>query len=554
MRIIRKLLFALLLCYAVIATISAVMAFPPVLILLIAVGIWAVRKGADDPEETESVSSKAPLTKVPTKADQIEKPKRTRNGGEEVAPSKELAFQYAALILEDAIERHHSEYKKSNYPNALENVLTLKDYQTYGIPGDLVEITLKNGKRHGACRSFRFGLFGWSALSHEGSIGGRWEPFRGMKWYERSFEDDAACFEFYSDKDARCFELFHEIRGITIGKMTAAAIDECARACATTCQELDTAVNNFISILPSSLFTDPDLHDILLVGLCLNDDLMRSWRSLGPYSAEELEHPAYTQAVDLFAALTGITKSKLEIDHRLASMTTYLLVRKKLVESYSEKWSGIIGAVDGDPVLPNLDSYISNAVNRGHVRSDDCESLACLTYYLIGLQSKSLPDYQKEFYKVKEAVASAERERYNHQLTASLLSEVSVCQENRHVDIEDIDEMSGDEFEQAVCRLFCKMGYSAYVTKQSGDQGVDVVAERGSVRIGIQAKRYGYPVGNSAVQETIAGRAFYGCTSSMVITNSTFTKSAIELARVNSVVLWDRAALQKKLMEYPITD
>lgn len=33
----------------------------------------------------------------------------------------------------------------------------------------------------------------------------------------------------------------------------------------------------------------------------------------------------------------------------------------------------------------------------------------------------------------------------------------------------------------------------------------------------------------------------------MVITNSSFTKSAIELAKVNDVILWDRNILTDKL-------
>lgn len=473
-------------------------------------------------------------------------------------PSREQSAHRIALLLSAKVEKCSLEFTAAGYPEVLLNALTLGDFKVYGVPGDLVEITSESEHSGKAlvCRRFRYNVLGWSAVSHGRRLEGRWDPFHKIDQSEMMFvRDGMTKFCFYSEKDIRCFKRFHKRRGKTVDKMTRAAADECARICVTRHREMDTAVNNYTSILPSALFTDPDYYNVLLCGFCLSDALIWSQLPLNPYPAQEaLEHPAYIQAMDLFGALTGIAESKLEIDHRLAPMTAFLLIRKRLIEYYSGKWLEIAGVADGDPISLNPDRYICSAVDKGYVRSDDYDTLACLTYYLIGSKTRLPSRYSEAFNKVQEAVASAERERYNHQLTASLLSEVAVGQENRHVDIEGIDEMNGDEFEQAVCRLFCKMGYSAYVTKQSGDQGVDVVAERGSVRIGIQAKRYGYPVGNSAVQETIAGRAFYGCTSSMVITNSTFTKSAIELARVNSVVLWDRAALQKKLMEYPITD
>ena len=96
------------------------------------------------------------------------------------------------------------------------------------------------------------------------------------------------------------------------------------------------------------------------------------------------------------------------------------------------------------------------------------------------------------------------------------------------------------------------MGYSARVTQHSGDQGVDVIAEKGTAKLAIQAKCYGSAVGNSAVQEAVAGMAYYGCNKAMVVSNSTFTKGASELARANGVVLWGRDVIKQKLLDYPV--
>ena len=115
--------------------------------------------------------------------------------------------------------------------------------------------------------------------------------------------------------------------------------------------------------------------------------------------------------------------------------------------------------------------------------------------------------------------------------------------------IDDIDLMGGSEFEEFVALLFKKMGYSSQVTKQSGDQGLDVIAIKNGTKIGIQAKCYSNTVGYAAIQEAVAGKSFYKCDNVLVITNNYFTTAAIELAQANDVILWNRDMLKEKIKE-----
>ena len=115
--------------------------------------------------------------------------------------------------------------------------------------------------------------------------------------------------------------------------------------------------------------------------------------------------------------------------------------------------------------------------------------------------------------------------------------------------LDDIDLMSGTEFEEFVSTLFRQMGYNTKITQTTGDQGIDVIAVKNGVKLGIQAKCYTNTVGNSAVQEAVAGKGYYSCDKVMVITNNYFTSSAASLAQSNNVVLWDRDFLKMKLKE-----
>lgn len=109
--------------------------------------------------------------------------------------------------------------------------------------------------------------------------------------------------------------------------------------------------------------------------------------------------------------------------------------------------------------------------------------------------------------------------------------------------ITDTDIMTGSQFENFVAMIFSLLGYKTFVTPASGDQGIDIIAEKNNEKVGIQAKCYSNAVTNSAIQEVKAGMAHYNCTKGIVVTNNIFTRSAIALAESNEIVLWNRQKL-----------
>lgn len=97
--------------------------------------------------------------------------------------------------------------------------------------------------------------------------------------------------------------------------------------------------------------------------------------------------------------------------------------------------------------------------------------------------------------------------------------------------------MRGPEWEAFLVDVFHLLGGATEPIGKSGDQGVDIIVDIGQQRYAVQAKGYFSSVGNSAVQEAVAGMAHYGCNCSAVITNSRFTAGAIALAESNCCVL-----------------
>ena len=109
--------------------------------------------------------------------------------------------------------------------------------------------------------------------------------------------------------------------------------------------------------------------------------------------------------------------------------------------------------------------------------------------------------------------------------------------------IQQVDLMSGKDFEFFIASILENLGYSVNVTKQTRDFGADIIIEKNLKRIVVQTKRYSKKVSLSAIQEAYSSMIKYKATQSWVVTNNFFTQSAIELANTNNVVLIDRYKL-----------
>ena len=111
-----------------------------------------------------------------------------------------------------------------------------------------------------------------------------------------------------------------------------------------------------------------------------------------------------------------------------------------------------------------------------------------------------------------------------------------------------IDRMDGKTFEKACADILKHNGFSKIrITGRSGDGGVDILANKGSIKYAIQCKRYKNKLGNSSIQEVFSGKAYYHCDKAVVMTNSYFTRPAIQYAQQLHVELWDRDYLKNQL-------
>lgn len=109
---------------------------------------------------------------------------------------------------------------------------------------------------------------------------------------------------------------------------------------------------------------------------------------------------------------------------------------------------------------------------------------------------------------------------------------------------DEFDAMSPLGYEAYIKGLLEQNGWEATLTAASGDQGIDIKATLRGITAVFQCKKYSRPVGNSAVQEIIAGREFEKAHLAAVVSNAGYTTSAKQLASSADVRLLHHSEIQ----------
>lgn len=237
----------------------------------------------------------------------------------------------------------------------------------------------------------------------------------------------------------------------------------------------------------------------------------------------------------------------------LAYIALIRSLKEIALDYYSNEFEQLYGGYFTSLPEMDLDNCIKSYYQIDLInKKDDEKNVGYLTYYLFKNNKFPGKSLLEAFELVKEKVNNMENiiklQSFENQLLHT--TNVKFRKEFENISINDIDLMTGKEFESFVYDLFERMGYSVRLTPSSRDQGIDLIATKNGLSIGIQAKRYSVKVSNKAIQEAVAGMKYYNLSKVIVVTNSYFTKSAIQLAEANEIILWDRTVLTEKIKDF----
>lgn len=314
--------------------------------------------------------------------------------------------------------------------------------------------------------------------------------------------------------------------------------------------KINSMVKNFIEVIDENLFVDFQLNKVFVEQYLHRNELCELF--LQDLNLPQINYIPNGLIYDYqtFSAFNELLSKEVQIDKYGIELLTYLLLRNGVINKFAVLWQEKYDDSKKDD--EDLNKYIYRCFDTNIIDKQDGYGYALLAYYILKQKNDIYTLFPNEILNIQTIVQRVnekqKKELFEKQILKDHTGEIT---ENIILKpkIDDVDMMTGAEFENFVCTLYKKMGYNAYVTQTSGDQGLDVIAEKNGKRIGIQAKCYASTVGNSAIQEAVAGKSYYNCDRVVVVTNSSFTKSAISLANANNVVLWNRDILKEKINE-----
>lgn len=178
----------------------------------------------------------------------------------------------------------------------------------------------------------------------------------------------------------------------------------------------------------------------------------------------------------------------------------------------------------------NIDLYTIAKINDVIVQTNNELLLECLT---------NLKDWIKYYdSKVEYLRKESDKNRY-------LSGDFSKEKQAKAFKYSLINVETGEEFELYLQNLFRELNYKVKHCGKSGDQGGDLIVKKENITYVIQAKYYTHKLDNTPIQEVVGAIRFYNANRGVVITNSTFTKKAIELANTNRIILINGDDLEK---------
>lgn len=315
-----------------------------------------------------------------------------------------------------------------------------------------------------------------------------------------------------------------------------------------------TILNNFLEQYCKKMYKDISLNFIYedeLLEECFGIRRRHTY-SISTDFRNYLEHH-YNLLLRLFAKKGLLSNTFVSSNKDLNYLLLNRLLREVSIDFFSDEFQNNYGGYFKSIPDMSIDDYILTYYDIDFIEQTKIDNICLFTYYLFKNQrfrelgSSSL---LKALDLVKNKLDSFEENKELFLFERKLIDEGNNVVDFPNLTIDDVDLMNGAEFETFIGDLFIKMGYSVNITSGSGDQGIDIIATKNGIRIGVQTKCYSNSVSNKAVQEVTAGVKHYNLQKAIVITNNYFTKSAIQLAISNDVVLWDRLILIEKIREH----
>jgi predicted RecB family endonuclease len=103
-----------------------------------------------------------------------------------------------------------------------------------------------------------------------------------------------------------------------------------------------------------------------------------------------------------------------------------------------------------------------------------------------------------------------------------------------------IDSLSPSQFEKLISYFLLSQGYNVASIPIGEDVGIDIIAVKENIKLGVQVKKYSSGKVNLETIYHTYGAAFYHCTNSSIVTMGELTPNSMRAAEKLELEVWDK--------------
>lgn len=160
--------------------------------------------------------------------------------------------------------------------------------------------------------------------------------------------------------------------------------------------------------------------------------------------------------------------------------------------------SGMLFIETGEAGVGKLQRHFSIGFNRARRIIDQLQESGVISHAECGESIKILmtkKQFEEYLKNVEITIAENSIPKY----------EINNEEERIHMYNDKFDYMTGEDFEEFIANILKKIGfYNIQLTKKSGDQGVDILAEKQGIKHAIQCKRKRcYALGQKSIKRIV---------------------------------------------------
>ena len=116
--------------------------------------------------------------------------------------------------------------------------------------------------------------------------------------------------------------------------------------------------------------------------------------------------------------------------------------------------------------------------------------------------------------------------------------------QNERGGVKENSNIKENEYELDINNMFKRLGYEILDIPTSEYHGVDLILSKNNEKIVVQVKQYDDKITDFSVHEILTAKEYYKADKARIITNSSFSSNAVDLAVKNNVDLWDGKKLR----------